>query len=147
MIKYRKARADDQKAIRSLIYRVKINPIGLDWQRFLVAVDEHDQVIGCGQIKPHGGGTREIASIAVMPEHQGQGIGKEMIRRLMENEPLPLYLTCRSVMGPYYQKFGFVKIPPHELKGYFRRIWGLARVVSRLFPGAGHMWVMVKEQD
>ena len=50
-----------------------------------------DRVIGCGQIKPHGDGTRELASIAVVPEHQRQGIGTEIIARLIEGQPLPLY--------------------------------------------------------
>ena len=35
----RPATAADFPAIRALIRRVRINPYGLDWRRFLVAVD------------------------------------------------------------------------------------------------------------
>jgi N-acetylglutamate synthase-like GNAT family acetyltransferase len=142
----RRAKAGDSQAIRALIRRVRINPIGLVWQRFVVAIDEQDRVIGCGQIKPHGDGTRELASIAVVPERQSQGIGTLIIQHLLKNEPLPLFLTCRSTVGPYYQKFGFKQVRPELLPPYFRRIWRVANLLSHLFPGTSKMWVMVKPQ-
>ena len=145
MHQLRQAKESDTRAIRALIRQVKINPMGLNWQRFTLAVDEQEQVIGCGQIKPHSDGTRELASIAVVPERQGKGIGMEIITRLMENEPLPLYLTCRSVMGPYYQRFGFRQVGSEALPHYFRRIWRFARCLRHLYPKLGEMWVMVKE--
>ena len=61
------ATAEQETAVKSLIRAVHINPLGLDWRRFVVAVDEEGAVIGCGQVKPHGDGTRELASIAVAP--------------------------------------------------------------------------------
>ncbi len=140
----RKATARDASSIRALIYRVEINPFGLDWRRFLVAVDEEDRVIGSGQIKPHGDGTRELASIAVQPEWQGQGIGREIIERLLAENPLPLYLTCRPRMVSYYERFGFRMLPPEEMPLYFRRIYRAASVFNWLARGAGEMRVMVK---
>src|SRR5512142_2915329 len=100
MIDIRKATAADARAIRKLIWRVKINPTRLDWRRFVVAVDEHDRLLGCGQVKPHGDGTREMASIAVQPEQQGQGIGRAIVERILAENELPLYLTCRSENEP-----------------------------------------------
>ena len=81
--------------------------MALDWRRFLVAVDEQDRVIGCGQVKPHADGTRELASLAVIPELQRQGIGKSIAEQLLAENPLPLYLTCRASLQTYYEKFGF----------------------------------------
>ena len=52
-VTYRPAQASDEAAIKALIRAVNINPIGLKWQRFMVAVDENGRLIGCGQIKPH----------------------------------------------------------------------------------------------
>jgi predicted N-acetyltransferase YhbS len=127
-----------------LIWRVGINPFGLNWRRFLVAVDGEDRVIGSGQIKPHGDGPRELASIAVQPEWQGQGIGREIIERLLSENPLPLYLTCRPRMAPYYERFGFRVLSPEEMPSYFRRIYQVVSFFSRLAPGAGEMRVMVK---
>ncbi len=144
MYRIRKALASDSPSIRALIYRVGINPFGLDWRRFLVAVDEDDQVIGSGQIKPHGDGTREMASIAIQPEWQGRGMGREIIERLLAENRLPLYLTCRSRMVPYYERFGFRVLRVEEMPPYFRRIYRLATFFSRLIHRAGEMRVMVK---
>ncbi|MBE0697794.1 MAG: GNAT family N-acetyltransferase [Anaerolineaceae bacterium] len=144
MLHFRQATKKDARAIRGLIFRVGINPISLDWQRFLLVMNEKDQIIGCGQIKPHSDGTRELASIAVIPEFQGRGIGTEIITRLMENEPLPVYLTCRSILGSYYQQFGFQRVSPSELPPYFRRISHVAYWINRFIPRTGQMWVMVK---
>jgi N-acetylglutamate synthase-like GNAT family acetyltransferase len=145
MVTFRTARAGDATAIRRLIYRVGINPIGLNWKRFLVAVDESDGVIGCGQIKPHGDATRELASIAVVPGRRREGIGSGLITRLVETQPLPLYLTCRAGLVDYYRKFGFCLARPDYLPPYFGRIWRLASILRRILPRFGELRVMVKE--
>ncbi len=51
----RPALESESTQIKDLINLVGINPTGLDWKRFIVAVNDGGQVIGCGQIKPHGG--------------------------------------------------------------------------------------------
>ncbi|RPI82657.1 MAG: GNAT family N-acetyltransferase, partial [Chloroflexi bacterium] len=63
--KIREASQRDFKYIKKLIYSVRINPIGLDWRRFIVATDPEDSILACGQIKRHYDGSRELASIAV----------------------------------------------------------------------------------
>jgi N-acetylglutamate synthase-like GNAT family acetyltransferase len=145
MYRFRQATKNDSGAIRALISRVGINPLSLAWQRFLLVIDEKDTLIGCGQIKPHGDGTRELASIAVTPDYQSKGIGKQIISRLMEKESPPVYLTCRSNLGSYYQQFGFQKVYPSDLPPYFRRIWRVANFINRVYPKMGQMWVMVKK--
>jgi N-acetylglutamate synthase-like GNAT family acetyltransferase len=67
----RRARQPDAPAIRRLIRQVGINPLGLDWRRFLIAVDAGGQLVGCGQVKPHADGSLELASIAVQPAWRG----------------------------------------------------------------------------
>jgi N-acetylglutamate synthase-like GNAT family acetyltransferase len=140
----RKATVVDAKAINALIWQVGINPMSLDWRRFLVAVDQEDRVIGTGQVKPHGDGTRELASIAVQPEQQGQGIGKAIIERLLAENALPLYLTCQARMEPYYVQFGFGALQAREMPPYFRRLYRVASLLNRVWPGMGKMRVMCK---
>lgn len=135
----------DERAIRALIHRVKINPIGLDWRRFLVATDEHGAVVGCGQVKPHQDGTQELASIAVRPERQGQGIGSEIVRRLLTKHPGPLYLTCQARLGTFYEPFGFQRVPPETLSPYFRRISHAHRLLRKVFPGMDELFVMFRQ--
>ena len=107
-------------------------------------MDGDGRVIGTGQIKPHGDGTREMASIAVEPERQGQGIGKAIIERLLAENALPLYLTCRARMEPYYVRFGFRALQAAEMPPYFRRIYRIASFFNRIWPGIGNMRVMRK---
>jgi N-acetylglutamate synthase-like GNAT family acetyltransferase len=144
-VRIRPAGPADRWAIRRLIWRVGINPIGLDWRRFLVAIDEQGRLLGCGQIKPHRDGSRELASIAVQPGVQQQGIGSAIIMRLLDGQPLPLYLTCRHTLESYYQRFGFRAVDPETAPPYFRRIWRLVAVFQRLMRSQYHLLVMVKE--
>lgn len=132
MITIRPARESDSARIRGLIYSTGINPMGLDWKRFIVAVDEHDEMIGCGQLKPHGQDLLELASIAVYPEQRGKGIARAIIEHLLKNSPRPLYLMCESSLGPLYEKFGFRAISYEEMPRYFQRISKLAGLATTL---------------
>ena len=128
----RAARADDFPAIRRLIHESNINPMGLDWRRFLLAVDANDALLGCGQLKPHGDGVVELASIAVEPAHRKQGIARAIIEQLLERAPRPLYLICRAPLGPFYERWGFRALELDEMPAYFRRLARMARIVAPL---------------
>ncbi len=119
-------------AIHDLIHLVGINPMGLDWKRFIVAVDAQDEIVATGQIKPHGRDIHELASIAVVPECRGQGLARVIIEHLLKEGPRPLYLTCVSSLEPLYQKFGFSSVSYDEMPRYFQRISRLAGLVFLL---------------
>jgi N-acetylglutamate synthase-like GNAT family acetyltransferase len=127
----RAARESEFRIIKDLIHSTGINPMGLDWKRFIVAVNDHDQVLGVGQIKPHGEEVLELASIAVYPEYRSQGIARAIIEHLLKDRPRPLYLTCISSLGPLYEKFGFQSISHEEMPRYFQRISKLANVMFK----------------
>jgi len=118
--------------------------MALDWRRFLVVVDEQDRLIGCGQVKPHADGTRELASLAVVPEFQRHGIGRLIVEQLLAENPLPLYLTCRASLQKYYEKFGFQVMQPADMPPYFHRIWSIFNAIGRLFKFKEALLVMVK---
>lgn len=119
--------------------------MALDWRRFLVVLDEQGRIIGCGQVKPHADGTRELASLAVVPERQRQGIGKSIVAQLLAENPLPLYLTCRATLRVYYEQFGFRVVPPVDMPPYFQRISTIFNAISRLFKFREALLVMVKQ--
>ena len=125
----RPASESDSSSIKDLIHRVGINPIDLDWRRFVLVVDGSRKMVGCGQLKPHGKDVIELASIAVEPSHQHQGIARVIIEYLIAQGPRPLYLTCRSRLGSFYEKWGFRSIEPAEMPAYFRR---LSRLVNAM---------------
>ena len=120
----------DSPLIKDLIHRVGINPMDLDWHRFVIAVDGSGKMLGCGQLKPHGPNVIELASIAVEPSYQHQGIARVIIEHLIAKGPRPLYLTCRSRLGSFYEKWGFRSIQPKEMPAYFRRLSRLVNVVG-----------------
>lgn len=142
MTTIRPARETEAAQIRELIYLVGINPTGLDWKRFVVAVNDRDEMIGCGQLKPHSQEVLELASIAVYPEHQGKGVARAIIEYLLKDSPRPLYLMCQSSLGPLYKKFGFRSIPYDEMPRYFQRISKLAGLVTTLAHREEHLLIM-----
>ena len=142
MIPVRPARETEAAQIRDLIHLVGINPMGLDWKRFVVAVNERDEMTGCGQLKPHGPDVIELASLAVYPEHQGKGIARAIIEYLLKGSQRPLYLMCESGLGPMYEKFGFRPIPYEEMPRYFQRISKLAGLVTTLAQREERLLIM-----
>jgi N-acetylglutamate synthase-like GNAT family acetyltransferase len=132
----RPALESEAAQINHLVHTVGINPTGLDWRRFIVAVDPAGQIIGCGQIKPHGKDILELASIGVLPDHRGDGVARAIIERLLSTESFrPLYLMCMSHNGPMYEKFGFQSISSRDMPRYFQRIhklFELAHVVKKI---------------
>ena len=128
----RPALESESSQIQDLIHLVGINPMGLDWKRFIVAVNDREEMIGCGQIKPHGSEILELASIAVYPEHQRKGVASAIIKHLLANSPRPIYLFCESSRGPLYEKFGFRALEYNEMPRYFQRMSKLAGLVITL---------------
>ena len=122
----------DLPAIKSLIRTARINPIGLNWSRFTVVINNQGEVIACGQIKPHQDGSHELASLVVDPAYRGQGIARSLVEHLVEIYQGELYLMCRSSLGRFYQKFGFEPIIESQMPAYFHRISRLASLVEIL---------------
>lgn len=141
----RAVRADFQD-IRTLIYTVGINPTGLDWKRFVIAVTPDGRLAGCGQVKPHRDGSRELASIAVAPQMRGRGLARRIIDRLLLENPGELYLTCRDHLGPFYQKFGFRAAEPEEMPRYFRTVHRFASAIQRLGMLDEGLLIMKRDQ-
>ena len=138
----RAATEEDFPAIRRLIHLVHINPMSLDWRRFLVAVDGTGALLGCGQLKPHGHSGVELASIAVEPAYRKQGIARAIIEQLLAKAPRPLYLTCRSSLGVFYECWGFRAMEMSEMPPYFRRLARLAAALGPLMGEHDRMLVM-----
>src|SRR5206468_11470410 len=102
------------------------------WTNFLVA-EEDSAAVGIGQVKRHHDGTRELASMVVVPERRGQGVGGAIIEKLIADHPGEvLHLTCRRQLAGYYEKFGFKVVDESEYSLYFRRLLPLAILFSLL---------------
>jgi N-acetylglutamate synthase-like GNAT family acetyltransferase len=138
----RPATKEDAREIHKIIRNMNLNPMNLNWQHFILAVDRVGKLIGCGQIKKHTDGSSELASVAVLPEMRGNGIARNIILSLLEKHPGRLYLTCGTSIVALYEKFGFKEIPPEEFTPYFRRLSRLANYFNKLFDSENRMVVM-----
>jgi N-acetylglutamate synthase-like GNAT family acetyltransferase len=128
----RPAAGSDARTIRRMIYQERLNPVSLDWHRFTLAEDPNGHVAGCIQVKPHGDGSRELASLVVRAEFRRLGLARQMIEAVLTRENGPLYLTCRASLTPFYTRFGFAILADPDLPPYFRRIRQVFRFLRRL---------------
>lgn len=148
MITLRPATAADQNLIVAHIRAAQINPMDLKWQHFVLAVDDASGALaGTGQIKTHGDGSRELASLAIAPEWQGRGLARRIVEHLLAQNQGTLFLTCRSSLRSLYEKFGFRVVGPDEMTPYFRRLSQIAKVLIPLMRRAGPDTLLVMRRD
>ena len=122
-MRLRPATKHDQKTIRTLVYEGQINPFGLRWQNFVLAIVDSGEVVGVGQLKPHRGGVIELASIAVRPAYQGQGVAHQIIEHLLAQADQPVWLMCADRLTSFYEPFGFVQVTDlAAMPVYYRRV-------------------------
>jgi len=148
MMHIRPAHASDAQIIARVVRAAQINPFDLDWRRFLVAEDDGPStsfrmIVGIGQVKPHSNGSRELASLAVIPARQGQGIGSALVRALLVRERGDVFLMCRDALESYYARFGFRRVERDGMTPYFRRITRLMSVFARV---AGRRGIVMKRE-
>jgi N-acetylglutamate synthase-like GNAT family acetyltransferase len=130
LLEIRPAAAGDQATIRRFVKDARLNPMSLHWPNFVVA-EQDGEIVGVGQVKAHGDGSRELASIVVVPARQGSGIGSAVIGALLARNPGVLHLTCRRELQGYYERFGFRRLDRAEFPPYFARMIPLVNLIGR----------------
>lgn len=146
----RPAVAGEQRLIRTLVRSAGLTPIHLHWPNFLMAERMEatgPRLVGMGQLRPHRGGYLELASMLVLPEARGQGVGSRLVSALIHKADRPLYLICEGAKVPFYARFGFVEINevrtlPGSLR-WIRRLAGWVEPLMGLFSNdPRHLAVM-----
>ena len=146
MITLRPATAADQKTIVRIVKEAQINPADLKWRNFVVAVDDDTgEIVSIGQIKKHGDGSEELASIATVPAYQHRGLAHQVIERLIAGHPARLYLMCLSPMSPFYEQFGFRVIDESEMTPYYRRLMKMFRAYTAVSHSDHELKVMRRD--
>jgi N-acetylglutamate synthase-like GNAT family acetyltransferase len=138
----RSATQSDQSSIRKLIRTVRIHPFGLDWCQFVVAVTPTGELIGCGQVKTHLDGSRELTSIAVLPDYRSEGVASTIISHLINVHPKPLYLSCRANLETFYSQFKFQAIHENDMPPHFRRMSRIVNTLLKLIQSKDGLLVM-----
>ncbi len=127
----RHARQEEQEIIVSLIHQAKINPRNLHWENFLVAEGD-GKIVGIRQVKTHIQGTREVGSGYVLPEYRHRGISARLMNEILNGEKGTLYLMCRDIWIPYYERFGFQRVAVDQLPADFGKEYRIGRFITSL---------------
>ncbi len=139
MIIIRAAEPADQIPITRLVRGARLNPLHLEWPNFIVAEEVTPtlrMLVGAGQLRPHADGSRELASLIVLPAYQQRGLGGQLIQALFARAEFPIYLYCRGDLVPYYERYGFYVISgddlPPSLARHYRISQAIIWVATRL---------------
>ncbi|MFC7484748.1 GNAT family N-acetyltransferase [Luedemannella flava] len=92
-----------------------------------VTVRRGGEAVGMGRIVGDGGCFFQVVDICVLPEHQGRGLGKLIMRALLDEydrrAPASAYLSliADGDAQHLYRQFGFVDTAPASV-GMFRQV-------------------------
>ena len=82
---------------------------------FFICAYEGTELIGTGRLLSDGAYQCFLCDVIVRPDRQGQGIGKEIVGRLVEHARLQgirwLHLTSAPGKRGFYEKIGFAARP------------------------------------
>jgi GNAT superfamily N-acetyltransferase len=89
---------------------------------FLVAAKDGARTVGMTRLMSDGGYFNLVLDVVVLPEYQGQGIGREMLTRLVTHLKSTLQpgehsytiLTCPPDKPGFYEKMGFHTLPNED---------------------------------
>ena len=112
------ARAEDLDAIKSLLMASELPTAGVDdhWKTFLVARDG-DELVGCGGAEAYQFAAL-IRSVAVKPEYRSHGIGRRLVRQLLDrlaSRGLREFYLLTTTAEAYFKKRGFKPIDRDEV--------------------------------
>jgi ribosomal protein S18 acetylase RimI-like enzyme len=98
---------------------------GLPNTLFGVSILLGEKVVGMGRVIGDGGCLYHVVDIAVIPEHQGRGLGKRIMNAIMdyiEEDALPTaYISLIADAPDFYRKYGFRSVGPRS-EGMYKRI-------------------------
>jgi len=73
---------------------------------------DEGRLVGAGRVLADGRDCAYLCDVAVLPSHQGTGLGKQIVERLLAMAQGHAKIILYSVAGrePFYAKFGFLRM-------------------------------------
>ena len=73
---------------------------------------DNGRLVGAGRVLADGRDCAYLCDVAVLPSHQGTGLGKRIIERLLAQSQSHAKIILYAVAGrePFYAKFGFLRM-------------------------------------
>ncbi len=112
------AEQKDVEAIKAILVANELPTAGVDehWRTFVVARDGV-RIIGCGGAEAYPTAAL-IRSIAVLPEYRRRGLGRRIVRQLIDrlaSRGLRDFYLLTTTAETYFSKRGFKKIDRDEV--------------------------------
>lgn len=132
MIRYKKANLQNIVSMQALVLdEVKSGTIlfrsndemATNIRSYIVAVNEEENILGFGALHFHASDLGEIRSLIVSKEQRGMGIGKELVKRMIQEGAqlgVKQIFTLTYEKG-FFESAGFIEIPKESLPAH--KIW------------------------
>lgn len=120
----------------------RMNPLGLDPARFLIADGADGALLAIGQLKDMGGNAFEVASLVTAPDARGGGVGSALLAALVDAAPTPatIFLTTIEPRVPFYTRAGFHTLPALSVPP---ALWFEAAVGTLVARATAGEWLVV----
>ena len=109
-------------AINQLVSSVGGDLYQLHAQEFLVAEDAGGTILGCGRLRPYPEFC-ELASLAVDQSIRTRGMGRAIVRALLDLYTGDIYLVCEDQAVEFFRLFGFRTMPQEDMPDGLRPKW------------------------
>lgn len=137
------ATQNDTWSVLKMIAKEKLNPIALNMNNFVVAKEQaNGRIVGAGQLKSigkvDGKDAFELSSIVVDDACRGQGIGKSIVRQILDEKApadAKIFLLTVEDREGFYASFGFQKTTHAPKMLSFEKMIG--SVVAKLVANQG----------
>lgn len=136
----RPARIADMRQVEPLITRFAKQNLMLPkshdqlarlFREFFVAVDENNEVVGCGALRIYNETLAEVSSLAVDERAHGTGVGRRIVERLLQ-EARELGLStvfALTLKDEFFHKLGFRTVPKESFP---LKVWADCRTCAKL---------------
>lgn len=106
------SRLNNQFADELLMLRRTPEMVALAIHDYVVAVDAHGNVVGCGALKEYSPSVAEVAAIAVARDVHGKGLGRAIVRAVEELAlKRDIYDVFALTLQPaFFEAIGYVRV-------------------------------------
>ncbi len=103
---------------------------GLKNSAYVISCYDHNNIVGTARILWDGGYIAYLSDVIVLPQYQGNGIGRHMVERaiafvksqLKPNWRIKIILVSSKGTEQFYKKFGFME-RPNDASGPGMDLW------------------------
>jgi N-acetylglutamate synthase-like GNAT family acetyltransferase len=106
------ARLNNLFAAEHLMLRRAPEQVALAIDDFVVAVDERGRIFACGALKEYSPSVAEVAAIAVAPEAQGNGLGREIVTAVesLATKRGVMHVFALTLQPAFFEAIGYQRV-------------------------------------